>query len=360
MTKVFLRGISEGFCILLNWLPVLHLSCDKGFGQYIPNTKKRFSLLAASLGGVKIYFLTLNDRQFSVLFSLKLSSISPPPDQKTIDAKTADYLTDIDGRSDDDVSIQYEFLKENYNNNCNSRSSLETKVSSHASTYLVLAGFYAYVFNELWKLSDWQYILALTLYLTGFLFLASAGIFIFTFFRIGNSVRAAFRDLKPMGKSTIKIQSALAYTNWYASNAENRALATYVKNIELNMAKSLAIVAPLWLFIFISNNVTIEATKGDIHNKTAPNLEISVVGRDGKLNKQAFSALLETLNSTDSHKESKYVILSGTTKDKELYSSIISIVRAFADKQSIIELHFSDQLQLGNSVIIKIEGATPQ
>lgn len=356
MAKISRQEIYHVVCSLLNWSPIFHISCDDKFGQYVRTAPTRYSLFAMAIGGLKIYFLTMSANHINFLFTLRLRDISSPPDQNTVDAKATAYRNDISTQSDAEIAIQYDFLKEAYNNNCNTRSSLETKVSSHASTYLVLIGFYAYVFNELWKLNDWQHTVALGWYIAGSAPLISTGIFIFTFFRIDSVVRATFRDLKTPGNSTPQNQASHAYTNWFASKGENTALATYVKNIEINMALSLAIVVPLWIFVFASNNAASEANKAKPHESVKPGLEIAIVDQHGALNKTSLSLLLDTLKLANNDKKAKYFVLSGTHHDKILYSSIINFVRAYLGSERVTELRLSEQLSPGESVIIKIEG----
>lgn len=236
---------------ILNWIPIFHISCDLRFGEYREKESIRFSLLAIALGSRKLYLISYSQKKFKLFKTLNLWHIVSTPTQDQIDNKTTTYLRDITNIPNQEISIQYEFLKESFNTNCNTRSSLETKVSSYSSSYLVLAAFYAYSFNEYWPLNGVIFYILSFLFITGFFPLISCGAMILSFFKVKDTVRATFRDLKPKGKSTIKNQAAAAYTNWFASKSENTALATCVKNIESYMASAVATVFILWAATFL-------------------------------------------------------------------------------------------------------------
>lgn len=235
----------------LNWSPIFHVSCDDKFGEYCEGECKRFSLLSLALGSRKIYLITYSEKQIRTFACVNLWRIVTPPTQHQIDSKTNNYLNDIGDIPDQEISIHYEFLKESFNTNCNTRSSLETKVSSYLSSYLVLAAFYAYSFNEYWPLAGVKFYLLSFIFAVGFFPLISCGAMILSFFKVKNTVRATFKELKQKGNATAKNQAAAAYTNWYASKSENTALATAVKNIESYMTSAVAAVFILWIITFL-------------------------------------------------------------------------------------------------------------
>lgn len=341
---------------IANWSPLLHISCDEHFGRYDASLKLRLSALALSLGKSKLYIITLSNAKWSLFHLVQLDAILKRPNQTQIDLKASDYYNDISSQSrpDEEIALHYEFLKEAYNNNTSTRSSLETKVSSHASTYLILAGFYAYVFNELWKIKGWQGDIALGWFLLSLPFLASTGYFIFNFFQVGGVVRASFREIKPASKATQYQQAKGAYINWFSSMNENQTLATYVKNIETNMVTAFLLVAMLWIFVFFSGN---SATK-EPPKPTNTNFEFAVVDEAGSLNKKGISQLLNNLHPAGKKKDTYYII-SSTPPSDELYSSVLGFIKAVAGSDRVVELKLDDSSRLGSSIIVKIKGENP-
>lgn len=332
--------------LVLHWTPFFHVSCDDFFGRYQSGCRRRYSLLAIPVGEVKFYFITLHGGALKFFHVLKLSSISPPVLQGEVDQKTADYSVVVKSLKDDEIAIQYEFLKEGFNNNCTSRSSMETKVSSYASTYLVLVAFYAYIFNEVWGLSGVEYFSAMGLFLIGLFPLISCGLVVLSFFRISGVVRAAFSDIKASGHATPASQVALAYTNWYASKGENRALASYVKNIESYMAGALVLVFFLWIYIFIIESVD---RAGSTENVVGQ--ELTIIDSRGQVDRAAMSKFIAQLTTADSD---KVYIISGPATDKSAYSHVVEFVKLFLTHQDLVEISLGKQEVLGSSVIVKL------
>ena len=340
-------------CRFLNWTPIFHVSCDDRYGSYAVNTTARFSLLVLSIGMYKIYFLTYAKGKISPCFVLGFRSVVAYPSTQIVDQKAETYCLEMKNtnRPEEDLKVQYEFLKEGYNNACASKSSMLSKVSSHASTYLVLAGFYAYVFNELWKLDGWQKTSAAIFISVGVLFLITAGVFAFSFLQVSSEIRSRFSDVKAPDGSSYLAQAKHAYINWYASKLENTVLASKIKNIELNMVVALLLVVALWGFVFVSGDKQKKAEGA----KFAADLEIQILNSEGVLDKEGLSKFFDVISGSRERSLDQYVVLSSNSADAEIYSGLIGVARSVVGSDHVSELRLSSSSGLKSSIIIKVK-----
>lgn len=347
------RPLFVFFCKILNWSPVFHVSCDDRYGSYSAYSNVRFSALAVSIGLYKIYFLTRFDGRFAFFFILSFRSAAAYPSIELVEQKSQEYyaLMQSDQKTDQELEVHYEFLKESYNNACASKSSMLSKTSSHASTYLVLAGFYAYVFNEIWNLDGWQKHSASFFIFCGVLFLLTSGVFIFSLLQVSSEIRSTFTDLKKSEGSIYLKQAKSAYENWYASKEENKVLASKIKNIELNMIVSFLVVAAVWVFVFASGNKTDIKENSDL----TANLEIKILNGSGELEGSSLNEFIGLLNNYKSHSVDRYVIFSSNFVGAEVYSSLVGLAKAVAGRDNISEFPLSSSYGLKNRVIVKIK-----
>lgn len=348
-----LSAYSVFLCKALNWLPIIHVSCDERYGSYAPGSTVRNSALVLSIGLYKIYFLTYSNGRLSLYFILKFRSVAAYPSIQLVEQKADKYYLDMknNSRTDKELEIQYEFLKEAYNNACTSKSSMLSKASYHVSTYLVLTGFYAYVFNELWKLEGWQKLSASFFIFGGVVFLVTAGVFIFSLLQISSEVRSTFKEVKVLAGSTCIGQAKSAYINWYASKEENNVLASQVKNTEMNMIIAFLIIAALWVFVFISgSNQEMEKSSWP-----AAGLEIQILNSDGILNENGLRNFFDILKNSNSRPSDQYMILSGRASNSEIYSSFVGLTKAVVGHDHVSELYLSSSSGIRGRLIIKIE-----
>lgn len=240
---------------VLNFLPFFHLSCDENFGEYVLGDKWRVSLLVILFGRSKLYFYTYSkEKKFSFFYRISFSASCPGPTQKEIDKKAAEYATHIREQEATSLEIQLDLLKESYASNLTSEASMENRVSSYVAAYLVLLGFYVYLFDQIYTVSDaLPFWLNTSIFLVGTLFLTSSGAFIWLFLGVRVIVRPKFNDLK--NNPTLHKRVELAYTAWYASKEEVRYLISQLKNIEHNLAYALGIAIFSWLILFYNTKM---------------------------------------------------------------------------------------------------------
>ena len=340
-------------CKVLSWSPIFHVSCDDRYGSYAVNATPRFSMFALSIGMCKVYFLTFCGGKFSPCFVLGFRSVMAYPSVQLVDQKAESYCLEMQGtnRSEEDLKVQYEFLKEAYNNACSTKSSMLSKVSSHASTYLVLAGFYAYVFNEVWKLDGWQKDSATIFICIGILFLITAGVFTFSFLQVSSEIRAGFADVRAPNGSSYLAQAKHAYVNWYASKIENTVLASKIKNIELNMVVAFLLVVVLWVFVFISGDK--QKVTDEVQDVT--DLEVQILNGEGVLDKESLGEFFDIISSSKSRSADQYVVLSSNSVDTGIYSGLVGVAKSVAGNSNVSELRLSDSSGLKSGIIIKIK-----
>lgn len=340
-------------CKSLNWSPVFHVSCDDLYGSYRPSCTVRFSVFALSIGMFKIYFLTIIGRRVSFYSTLCFRSVMAYPSTQLVDQKAESYFLEMqrENRSEEDLKVQYEFLKEAYNNACTAKSSMLSKVSSHASTYLVLAGFYAFVFNEIWKLDGWQRNSAVVFICIGVLFLLTAGVFIFSFLQVSSEVRARFAEVRAKGGSSYLAQAKHAYVNWYASKFENMVLASKIKNIELNFVLAFLLVVSLWIFVFVYGGK--EGVSNEV--KYVDDFELQILNGDGVLDKEGLGKFFDVISSSKDRSVDRYVVLSSDSVDAAIYSGLVSVAKSVVGDSYVSELRLSSSSGLKNSIIIKVK-----
>lgn len=340
-------------CKALNWSPFFHVSCDDLYGSYMSSYTARFSVFALSIGMFKVYFLTVSGGKISLYSTLFFRSVMPYPSAPLVDQKAESYFLEMhrENRSEEDLKVQYEFLKEAYNNACAAKSSMLSKVSSHASTYLVLAGFYAFVFNEVWKLDGWQRNSAVVFICMGVLFLLTAGVFIFSFLQVSSEVRARFAEVRAKGGSSYLAQAKHAYVNWYASKYENMVLASKIKNIELNVVLAFLLIVNLWIFVFVCGGK--EELSHEV--KYVDELELHILNSDGVLDKEGLGKFFDVISSSKGRSVDQYVVLSGDSVDADIYSGLVSIAKSVVGESYVSELRLSSSSGLKNSIIIKVK-----
>lgn len=325
-----------------NYIPIFHLSSDDLFGAYSSSNEKRFSIICIAIGKYKVYIITFFKNKFNFLHVVNFDSLTKIPNQEEVDQKTNDYVSAQSENSEEKIKIQYEFLKEAYNNNSEVKSSLETRVASYMTAYFVLLGFLAYLFNEIWKLKPegtFKYLFFLVV-MAG-LFLSSAGIFIWSFLRVKSTTRSTFKDLR-LNTCTLQL-AASAYTNWYASKGENNSLASHVKNIESNIFIALVISVFLWFFV-LQNPTKIATPSIKESKKTHSYL---VVDRDGKHHE---SALLSMLSLKKNNENYDYFVIYGQGASESKIQVHVDILKLYLGAKTPIQL-FSHQLDPNNQGI---------
>ncbi|MFM0244915.1 hypothetical protein [Paraburkholderia sediminicola] len=235
---------------LLNYIPIAHVSCDERYGDFDSTLAKRFSILALNFGAVKIYVLSARNWKFEIFKILRIDNVCAMPTQYDIDAKTGVFATSIANQTPLELDVQYEFLKESYNNYVSAKSSIESRISSHLTVYFFVMGFYAFLLGEILKLKySFLFLIVAILYFAGILFLLSTGILIWSAIKVRGIVRAMFKDLR--ASPTLAKRTELAYTNWYAARGENFVLASLVKNLESALLFSVLIAVTLWFVAYI-------------------------------------------------------------------------------------------------------------
>lgn len=327
----------------LNFSPFFHVSCDENFGTFISGGTYRYSVLATIWGTSKLYFITFRkNEKFKLFHIVRFSTLCPPIDPAQIDEKTKSYATTIQDQADESLNAQLDFLKESYASNLTSEASMDNRVSSYVAAYLVLIGFFAYLFHEIWSIHTSSiFWIDLAIFLAGTLFLYSSGTFLWRFLRVRESVRSTFRDLR--NDSTLRKRVELAYTNWYSSKEELRRLASHVKNIEHNLAASLAIAILAWLTFFYFSNATpvkqfAPSTAAHTQQTNAPDVDINIV--------------LQTLKAIgkESLHPNRYIL--GTEEAKLQRKIIADFLKLYVEPDQIIEITIDGTLTSGKRLLI--------
>lgn len=338
-------------CILFNHSPIFHVSCDERFGQYHPGANKRISLLAISFWKWKVYLITFN-KQLKLAHTINFDTLCPMPVQNDVDYKTISYRNHLaaTSASTEAAQIQYESLKERFNQNSSIKSSFDNKASAYASTYVVLLGFYAYVFNEIWKLGNKNaFYASCAALLVCSLFTATSGLYIWGFLKLKNTIRSKFSDLKldPSPQN----QAVLAYTNWYSSEKESTVHASYIRNIESNLAVSVFLGLGLWLSVFLSTSYL------STSDQTAPSEshELMIINEMGELQKQNLSALLSLIKEARNDGGFTLYAISNYTEKSPAREETINILNFFLSSEKIKKISLQSNSSIRKSMTIKLE-----
>lgn len=320
---------------ILNWIPVFHLSCDDFFGAYKKGSKRRFSLVVISLGRCKIYIISLSENKFSIFKILRFDVICHDMPQADIDQAADAFSKNVNGQNDSELSIQYEFLKERFNTNENSKSSLETRVSAHITTYLALLGVYGYILTLLLRESGRLAEISWGILAFGCVFLVAAATFMWPLLQVKGVTRSTFSELRT--KPTLLTQARLAYINWYASQDEIHIRSSQAKNAELNIILALFISIPLWIFV----QFFVVQTDVSLASRLAPDeLPQQVVSADGSIRPSALRSIIEIDTSTES------VVLTAISAPRENPSRdrVVGLLRSIYGETRVEDLRIhSDQ-----------------
>lgn len=345
-----MTALESILCIIFNHSPIFHISCDERFGQYRPGANKRISLLAISFWKWKAYLITFNNR-FEFIHTINFDKVCPMPTQTDVDKKTNLFRAHLAATPTTEAAhIQYESLKERFNQNSSIKSSFDNKASAYASTYVVLLGFYAYVFNEIWKLGNntffYSFCVAL---LTCCLFTATSGLYIWGFLKLKNTIRSKFSDLKR--DPSAHNQAALAYTNWYSSEKESTVHASYIRNIEVNLAISVFLGLGLWLSVFLCSSYL----SGSNQPSPSDSRETLVVNESGELQKQNLSALLSIIKEASIDGNFTLYTISNDAESSPMREETMNILKFFLSPENIKTINIHSNKTIKKSMIIKLE-----
>lgn len=314
---------------MLNFSPIFHISCDESFGAYSQNGNLRLSLLVVVLGTWKLYLITgKRGEGFKLLRVIRFADVCHQVNQECIDQKTASYAATIQEQNDQSLDAQLDFLKDGYESNLTAEASLDSRVSSYVSGYLVLIGFFAYLFDAILSAApSIARLISGIIFLAGILFLLSSGAFLWRFLRVRNVVRSTFKDMKDSPTKCKRVE--LAYTNWYASKKEVESLASHVKNIEQSMASALCIAIMTWVTTLYINNPAL------LHLDFQPTTIQASQKNDANTNLTIVLQSLEAIKNEGAH-PMRYIIGSEETKAE---TKIISdLLRLYAGQDRIVEI----------------------
>lgn len=330
---------------ILNWIPIFHLSCDEFFGAYRKGGKRRFSFAAISLGRRKVYLISWANKKFSLLEVLRFDEICRDMPQADVDLAADLFANDIKGQNDTDLSLQYEFLKERFNTNENSKSSIETRVSAHITTYLALLGVYGYVVTLLLRESGWPARISWGIVVFGCVFLVAAANFMWPLLQVKGVTRSTFSDLRK--SPTLLNQARLAYINWYASQDEMRIRSSQAKNAELNIILALFVSIPLWIFV----QFFVVQTNADLVNRKGPGeLPQQVVNADGSIQSSALRNLI------DIDPETEPFVLTAISAPRENPSRdrVVGILRSVYGENRVEDLRIHGNQFVDKRTIITV------
>jgi hypothetical protein len=333
---------------ILNQFPVFHVSEDENFGTYNLTDKRRYSLVIIACGTLKIYLVTYKvGAGFSLWKFLWLNDVLNKIGQKEIDQKTLVYAQAISTHDNEKAGTQYEFLKEQHNNNMTAKASLESRMSAYMTVYFVVIGFVVYLFNETLKIDSASIRhIALAGCALSALFLLSAYIHTGTFLRVKGVVRATFKDLR-VSPSKIK-QAELAYTNWFASKDEIRVLSTYVRNFESHLTKGSVLAILTWMLVAISPTIL---PLSAFNSAEYIDSDFEIFDSNGKLRRDQLTRLAENLQETPSG--SRYYILAGRKADKAQLEQVSSFITLWDEKAPADIFSITSNGELGSTIIVQ-------
>lgn len=337
---------------VFNRIPVCHISCDDAYGTYRSGLPRRFSLLVLVFGKAKFYLLTVYKGRPSLVKLLRFSEMSLLDSQQTIDTLTANYRTNTSALTDQQLEIQYEFLKERFNNNEDAKSSLEARIAAHITSYFALVGFYGYILTMILPISSRSACVAGFVFWIGCLFMLACGAFIWSSMQVKGIVRSTFKDLA--ADTSLRTQAVLAYTNWYASNQEVRALASEVKNVESNMILALCVAVPLWIAAqFIMPHPEREQPTTD----GGSGMSAKVINANGSFATKEIAALLAELGKHLSDGGEKLVIVSGQHANRNR-DRIVGILKLASGDENIRDIRLPQSDWGDASVVVNLDEGT--
>lgn len=313
--------------------------------------QRRYSLVVLVCGRAKLYLLSVQGRRLRLFRFLRFSELNLLESIGEIDVKTAGYRNRTSALSDDQLDIHYEFLKERFNNNEDAKSSLETRLASHITSYFALVGFYGYILTLILPLSSnsWKAQIAFG---CGCLFMIACGAFIWSSLQVKGVVRSTFKDLS--ADTTPRTQAVLAYTNWYASKQEVRELASQVKNVESNMIVALCIAVALWIAAQFIMSPTAAVRLGASDGSAAV---AEVVDSKGKFVNESVAALLATIGKGFPNGDEKFVIVSGQQANRSR-DRIAGILKLAVGEDNVRDVRLPQSGWADASVVVKLHKET--
>lgn len=334
---------------VLNKSPIMTVSCDELFGDYSSSYPARYSLISLGVGGVKIHLLTYCEG-FNFLKVVSLDNIMSWPSQKEVDEKTEEFRQEINNTSDDELTLQREFLVNYIQDQNSSESNLQNKISTYTTILvLVVPAIFSglvYVFSEKETITLWWAILIL---LAGLLYSSLNQIyFLYRAHNIKGRTRPTFSDLR--ANCNIRELVTSYYTHWISARREVQCIAGYIRNVE----KYLQDILLFALALFALLNAQIFIRHSDVNKAPSSITEVSLLNKGGELQSNKLQSFLLLLQNAASQEGQAIYIINNVPENKEAYQRIRTVLDTFIEKDRIKVLNIKTPEEQGSLIIIKI------
>lgn len=336
---------------LLNWLPIIHVSRDSDFGSF--EGKKidvRLSILSLSLGQYKYYFCTVDKSvdgwKFRLYKRLDFYDICKICSQDEIQVKVDKYILSLGNIEKEHSALYLELIKEKINQARNRVSNSYTKITGYRSILLAFVASGAYILTKLVGTQQFTYLSKLTILLLVVFALYSLSLFLQITFalKVKGFVKSTLKDLSKNKNQTQLIKSF--YTDLASLNDEGQIIVSITKNAEKYFNRSFLVLITAWFCLFVDQNKFLYSFS-PINKNSSTNYII--INNQGELQMRQLSALFDRL---DSHKESIYIVSSGSSKYAKDLASFIEL--HVSEKQEIMHLELTEEIVIDNVVMIKL------
>ena len=325
MTTKLDTKLKIGFMWLLHKLPLMHISCDKIFGDYEYSLPARFSFFKLSLGDNKHYLITWGN-EFKFYYRLKFSEVEKIKTNKELMDKTDSYASLIDDRNKEEIDTNIDFLKHKISSGQSRISSGYNKTNQYTTIALVYLGFLVYLVDSILEVkpSISEAILLYSLISISMYYILNSFLFIRFALKVKGYTRSTFGDIKNNPNQT-KLAS-LYYLDWLSTNNESQIITSIVLNIEKYFFRSLVTSIITLGLIFTLSHSSKYDTGTQNHNKG----EYLIYDSAGNFNK---TELIGFLNQFDQNTGVIYIIKN---KANDNGDSILSFIKSIALNQSQI------------------------
>ncbi|MBZ9625613.1 hypothetical protein G9F71_022550 [Clostridium sp. FP2] len=282
------------------------------------------------LGVKKLYICSWkkNDK-FKIIKLLGFDEINKLPTEIEVEGKTNLYNQYIDGRSDEEIRLQTDFLKYKINEYEETKKLAFDKMNNYIAVMLFLIPLLlTNISNITNKLNT-----TLKLLFTGIIIynLINIMMYLLDFYKVKGFIRSRFSDLKQSNKQLNKLAESY-YSDWYAVNKEAPFFVSYVTNIE-NYIKYFGVIL---LITFCTNSVSglFINSKITMTNKSPTKDTVCYVGFDdsGQVYKQYSSGLLNLYSKVEKENIKQIIIIKGVSNNellKKRYELILNSIKMF-------------------------------
>lgn len=332
---------------ILNYSPLIKVSCDDNFGTYKAGLPIRWSLFGLSICERKFYLITKSDGKWSLFRILTFNELRPLPTLEIAIEKQNKYREYISKLDNAKIEKHVAFLSEAKQHNVAIEGMQQNKASVYGAVAVALATLpimkLKSIFVE-WDFSLYSCISLVAIFYFIYYYLQLFG-FLILFFKNKEVFRSTFGDFKVDG--TVKKYAESLYLDWYCIKEELKVHASYVMNIQKYLVRSLFIAVIISLSPIIKN-----FSSDDINqSNTCEYQQFSILSSSGQLREGELMKLASLLSKKT--KVKKILLVRNFEKLSSDYKHILTTLELYFNKSQIEEVYLKDTNTESPFLIIK-------